>query len=90
MAVNADEGEPGTFKDRITSRSIRTASSKACCSPPGCRGATVYIYIRDEYPELRLMLLDEIAKLERAGLDKFTRFIFAAAPAPTSAAKNPR
>ena len=35
--------------------------------------AEVYIYIRDEYPELRLMLLDEIAKLERAGLDALTK-----------------
>jgi formate dehydrogenase len=33
----------------------------------------IYIYIRDEYPELRLMLIDEIAKLEGAGLAKFTR-----------------
>ena len=31
MAVNADEGEPGTFKDRYLSRdAIRTASSRAC------------------------------------------------------------
>ena len=30
MAVNADEGEPGTFKDRYYLGSIRTASSKAC------------------------------------------------------------
>ena len=30
MAVNADEGEPGTFKDRTISNAIRTASSKAC------------------------------------------------------------
>jgi formate dehydrogenase len=35
MAVNGDEGEPGTFKDRHYSVSIRTASSKACCLPPG-------------------------------------------------------
>jgi hypothetical protein len=30
MAVNIDEGEPGTFKDRIISSAIRTAFSKAC------------------------------------------------------------
>jgi hypothetical protein len=35
MAVNIDEGEPGTFKDRTTSSATRTASSKACWSPPG-------------------------------------------------------
>ena len=35
--------------------------------------AEVYIYIRDEYPELRLMLADEIGKLERAGLTKLAK-----------------
>ena len=31
FAVNADEGEPGTFKDRFyLETAIRTASSKAC------------------------------------------------------------
>src|SRR5439155_18254910 len=35
--------------------------------------ADVYIYIRDEYPEVRLMLADEIAKVERAGLAKHAR-----------------
>ena len=30
FAVNADEGEPGTFKDRYYLERIRTASSKAC------------------------------------------------------------
>jgi NADH:ubiquinone oxidoreductase subunit F (NADH-binding)/NADH:ubiquinone oxidoreductase subunit E len=32
--------------------------------------ADIYIYIRDEYPEVRLMLADEIGKVERAGLAK--------------------
>jgi formate dehydrogenase len=35
--------------------------------------AEVYIYLRDEYPELRLMLIEEIAKVESAGLGKLTR-----------------
>src|SRR5207302_7406818 len=30
--------------------------------------AEIYIYIRDEYPEIRLMLSEEIAKVEAAGL----------------------
>ena len=30
MAVNIDEGEPGTFKDRVYSSATRTAFSKAC------------------------------------------------------------
>ena len=32
-----------------------------------------YIYVRDEYPELRLMLLDEIEKLETSGLTPHTK-----------------
>jgi formate dehydrogenase len=35
--------------------------------------AEVYIYIRDEYPELRLMLLEEIDKLADAGLTPHTK-----------------
>ena len=33
----------------------------------------VYFYLRDEYPELRLMLLEEIAKVEAAGLTPHTK-----------------
>ena len=35
--------------------------------------ADTYLYIRDEYPELRLMLADEIAKVEAAGLSPHTK-----------------
>ena len=92
MAVNADEGEPGTFKDRYylgldPHRFLEGMLIAAWV----VEAAEVYIYIRDEYPELRLMLLDEIEKLERAGPRPASpRFICAAAPAPTSAAKSPR
>ena len=37
MAVNIDEGEPGTFKDRWYLERTRTACSRACSSPPGAR-----------------------------------------------------
>jgi formate dehydrogenase beta subunit len=74
MAVNADEGEPGTFKDRYyigldPHRFLEGMLVAAWV----VEAAEVYIYIRDEYPELRLMLLDEITALERAGLDRFTK-----------------
>jgi formate dehydrogenase beta subunit len=74
MAVNADEGEPGTFKDRYylgldPHRFLEGMLIAAWV----VEAAEVYIYIRDEYPELRLMLIDEIARLERAGLDKYTK-----------------
>ena len=34
---------------------------------------TVYIYLRDEYPGIREVLLKEIAKVEVAGLDRVTK-----------------
>ena len=74
MAVNADEGEPGTFKDRhYLGLDPHRFLEGMLIAAWVVEAAEVYIYIRDEYPELRLMLLDEIAKLERAGLDKFTK-----------------
>ena len=73
LAVNADEGEPGTFKDRYylgtdPHRFIEGMLIAAWV----VEARETYIYIRDEYPEVRLMLLDEIAKVERAGLATHT------------------
>jgi formate dehydrogenase beta subunit len=74
MAVNGDEGEPGTFKDRYylgldPHRFIEGMLLAAWV----VEAAEVYFYLRDEYPELRLMLEDEIEKVRRAGLDKYTK-----------------
>ncbi|MEA2975431.1 MAG: formate dehydrogenase beta subunit [Alphaproteobacteria bacterium] len=74
MAVNADEGEPGTFKDRhYLGLDPHRLLEGMLVAAWVVEAAEIYIYIRDEYPELRLMLIDEIAKLEGAGLAKFTR-----------------
>jgi formate dehydrogenase beta subunit len=69
MAVNADEGEPGTFKDRhYLERDPHRFLEGMLIAAWIVEAADIYIYLRDEYPEIRLMLEDEIAKLERAGL----------------------
>jgi formate dehydrogenase len=74
MAVNADEGEPGTFKDRYyLGLDPHRFLEGMLIAAYVVEAAEVYIYIRDEYPELRLMLADEVAKLERAGLTKYAR-----------------
>ena len=69
MAVNADEGEPGTFKDRYyleldPHRFIEGMLIGAWV----IEAPDIYLYVRDEYPEVRLMLADEIAKAVAAGL----------------------
>jgi formate dehydrogenase len=69
MAVNADEGEPGTFKDRhYLERDPHRFIEGMLIAAWVVEATEIYIYIRDEYPEIRLMLLDEIAKVEAAGL----------------------
>jgi formate dehydrogenase len=74
MAVNGDEGEPGTFKDRYylgldPHRFIEGMLIAAWV----VEAEHVYFYLRDEYPELRLMLLEEIEKVEKAGLTPHTK-----------------
>ena len=74
MAVNGDEGEPGTFKDRFYLEQDPHRFLEGMLIAAWVVEATdVYIYLRDEYPEIRLMLEDEIEKLEQAGLAKHTK-----------------
>ena len=76
MAVNADEGEPGTFKDRhYLGLDPHRFLEGMLLAAWVVEAKDIYIYIRDEYPELRLMLADEIEKVERAGLAKFSNVV---------------
>jgi formate dehydrogenase len=71
MAVNADEGEPGTFKDRYyLERDPHRFIEGMLIAAWVVEAANIYLYIRDEYPEVRLMLADELAKVEQAGLTR--------------------
>jgi len=74
FAVNADEGEPGTFKDRYyLERDPHRFLEGVLIAAWVVEAHDTYIYIRDEYPELRLMLEEEIARLDAAGLTPHTR-----------------
>jgi NADH:ubiquinone oxidoreductase subunit F (NADH-binding)/NADH:ubiquinone oxidoreductase subunit E len=74
MAVNGDEGEPGTFKDRIYLETDPHRFLEGMLVTAWVVEAPeVYIYIRDEYPGVLALLPVEIAKLEKAGLTKKTR-----------------
>jgi formate dehydrogenase beta subunit len=74
FAVNADEGEPGTFKDRFyLERDPHRFIEGMLIAAWVVEAADTYVYIRDEYPEVRLLLAEEIAKAERAGLSKHSR-----------------
>ena len=74
MAVNADEGEPGTFKDKLYLESDPHRMLEGMLIAAWVVEAeTVYIYLRDEYPGIREVLMGEIAKIEAAGLDRVTK-----------------
>src|SRR5262249_31961530 len=86
FAVNADEGEPGTFKDRYyLEQDPHRFIEGMLIAAWVVEAAGGYIFIPDEYSEgglmsrgesatvVRLMLADEIAKVERAGLAKHAR-----------------
>lgn len=61
MAVNIDEGEPGTFKDRhYLGRDPHRFLEGMLIAAHIVGISAIWIYIRDEYPALRRMLLAEL------------------------------
>jgi NADH:ubiquinone oxidoreductase subunit F (NADH-binding)/NADH:ubiquinone oxidoreductase subunit E len=64
MAINIDEGEPGTFKDRVyLERDPHRFLEGALIAAWAVGIETIYIYLRDEYHGLRAMLGAELDKL---------------------------
>ena len=69
MAVNGDEGEPGTFKDRhYLERDPHRFFEGILIGAWVADADIVYIYMRDEYPAVLKILADELEALEAAGL----------------------
>ncbi len=67
--INADEGEPGTFKDRYyLERAPHQFLEGALVSAWAIEAEALYIYLRDEYPGLHRVLHEAIAELEQAGI----------------------
>ncbi len=74
MAINGDEGEPGTFKDRyyLERDPHRFIEGMLIAAWVGqCTDS--YIYIRDEYPAVIDILKRELPKVEAAGLARDCR-----------------
>ncbi|TVQ55405.1 MAG: NADH-quinone oxidoreductase subunit F [Rhodobacteraceae bacterium] len=69
LAVNGDEGEPGTFKDRLHLETEPHLFLEGMLIAAWAVGAdTCFIYMRDEYPAVLEILRREIAALEAAGI----------------------
>jgi formate dehydrogenase beta subunit len=74
LAVNGDEGEPGTFKDRyFLETDPHRFLEGGLIAAWVVEAADTYIYLRDEYPQCRVILETEIAGLETEGLTPHTR-----------------
>ncbi len=74
MAVNGDEGEPGTFKDR---HFLETEPHKflegMLIAAWAVEAEEVFLYIRDEYPAVLAILKCEISAAKNAGLVDHTK-----------------
>ena len=69
LAVNGDEGEPGTFKDRYyLERTPHLMLEGMLIAAWAVEAETCFIYMRDEYPAVLEILRREIAALETAGI----------------------
>src|SRR5205807_7993100 len=69
VAVNADEGEPGTFKARhYLETDPHRFLEGMLIAAWAVEAEEIYIYLRDEYPHIRRLLLRELARLGSEGL----------------------
>ncbi len=74
MAVNADEGEVGTFKDRHhLEREPHRVLEGTLIAAWAVEARDVYFYLRDEYPGIRVALERELARLGEAGIEGAAR-----------------
>ena len=65
MAVNIDEGEPGTFKDRFyLERNPRQFIEGMLIAAWAVGIDDIYVYLRDEYHDCRHLLRRELARLD--------------------------
>jgi len=69
LAVNGDEGEPGTFKDRYyLERTPHFFLEGMLMAAWAVEAEKAFIYMRDEYPAVLEILRREIKALEEAGI----------------------
>jgi formate dehydrogenase len=69
LAVNADEGEPGTFKDRwFLETDPHRMIEGMLIAAWAVEAEEIYVYLRDEYPQCRAILEGEIGAVAAAGL----------------------
>jgi formate dehydrogenase len=70
LAINIDEGEPGTFKDRYYLESDPHRFFEGMFIASKVVGIDkIYIYLRDEYPAVKKIMEDELDKIKKQFTD---------------------
>jgi formate dehydrogenase len=70
LAINIDEGEPGTFKDRYYLESDPHRFFEGMLIASKVVGIDkIYIYLRDEYPAVKKIMEDELVKIKKQFTD---------------------
>ena len=65
MTINGDEGEPGTFKDKLyLENNIHQFFEGMLIAAWAVDAKDIYIYMRDEYPEIRIRMFEELEKIK--------------------------
>lgn len=88
--INADEGEPGTFKDRYyLEREPHVFLEGALVSAWAVEAEALYIYLRDEYPASTVFSKRRLPSSKRPPSSSQVLSSFAVALVPISAVRNP-
>jgi len=69
MTINGDEGEPGTFKDKLyLEQNMHKFFEGMLIAAWAVEAKDIYIYMRDEYPGIRLKMIKELEKLKETNI----------------------
>tara|TARA_B100000287_G_scaffold291625_1_gene274955 strand:- start:1001 stop:2557 length:1557 start_codon:yes stop_codon:yes gene_type:complete len=69
MTINGDEGEPGTFKDKLyLETNMHKFFEGMLIAAWAVEAKEIYIYMRDEYPGIRKKMIKEIQILEKSNI----------------------
>ena len=69
MTINGDEGEPGTFKDKLyLEKDVHRFFEGMLIAAWAVEAKKIYIYMRDEYPGIRLKMIRELDALKELNI----------------------
>ena len=89
MTINGDEGEPGTFKDKLYLETNMHKFFEGMLIAAWAVEAKIYIYMRDEYPGIIKKMRKELNKLQKSDVLDHKTKIYIRRGAGAYAVRNP-